>query len=350
MTENVPQASPDHSQVDAVLTTTRTVRRRLDFSRPVDNDILLECIDIAEQAPTGANLASRRWIIVRDQGVKDALAEHYQRVGLASMTAKAEAVRGTGHPYERLMASAIYLAEHLAEAPAIVIPTILGRYDNSGRPSLFDSVIQAAWSFCLALRARGLGSAWVTASLRDEASVKKILGTPDNVTEIVLLPVAYTRGTNFRLASRAPARAITSFDRYGTTFERGPLDGMRLEDGPGTLVEADVRAPLSSVWALVTDSLGADGRCVVDTRDEPRQLAYRTGDPQTPDARWRFDLEPNGDDTRLRFSYTIGPGRSDNVLDNAKNEGDLLRKRIDAVRADMQRTVANIKQRAESNP
>lgn len=378
--------NPDHAQVDAVLTTTRTVRRRLDFSRPVDNEILLECIDIAEQAPTGANLASRRWIIVRDQVVKDALAEHYQRVGLASMTAKAEAVRGTGHPYERLMASAIYLAEHLAEVPAIVVPAILGRYDNSGRPSLFDSVIQAAWSFCLALRARGLGSAWVTASLRDEASVKKILGTPENITEIALLPVAYTKGTNFRLASRAPARAITSFDRYGTTFERGPLDGMRLQDGPGTIVEVDVRAPLSTVWALVTDinvpaqfsteflraewenderGVGAvfasrnqhptfgerSVRCFVDARDEPRQFAWRTGDLQSPDARWRFDLEPNGDDTRLRFSYVIGPGRSDISLElphNREKEGDVLRNRIDAVRANMQRILEGIKQRAEA--
>jgi nitroreductase len=140
---------------------------------------------------------------VRDQVVKDALAGHYQRVGLASMTAKAEHVRGTGHPYERLMASAIYLAEHLADAPAIVVPAILGRYDNSGRPSLFDSIIQAGGSFCLALRARGLGTTWVTASLRDEATVKEILGTPENLTLIALLPVAYTKGTDFR---RAPPR------------------------------------------------------------------------------------------------------------------------------------------------
>ena len=90
--------------------------------------------------------------------------------------------------------------------PAIVIPTIIGRHDGSGRPGLFDSVIQAAWSFCLALRARGLGTTWVTAALQDEAKVKEILGIPAHMTEIVLLPVAWTKGTEFRRAPRHPAR------------------------------------------------------------------------------------------------------------------------------------------------
>ena len=125
------------------------------------------------------------------------------------MSAAAERLRGTGHPQEKVMASAAYLAEHLAEVPAIVIPTIIGRHDGSGRPGLFDSVIQAAWSFCLALRARGLGTTWVTAALQDEAKVKEILGIPPDMTEIVLLPVAWTKGTDFRRAPRHPARSIT---------------------------------------------------------------------------------------------------------------------------------------------
>ena len=140
------------------------------------------------------------------------------------MSSIAERLRGTGHPQERVMASAQYLAEHLAEVPAIVIPTIIGRHDGNGRPGLFDSVIQAAWSFCLALRARGLGTTWVTAALEDEARVKEILGIPDHMTEIVLLPVAWTKGTEFGRAPRHPARAITYFDRFGTTSERGPGD------------------------------------------------------------------------------------------------------------------------------
>jgi nitroreductase len=213
--------------VDEVLATTRAVRRRLDLDRPVDNQLLLDCIDLAEQAPTGGNLGSRRWIIVRDQGVKDQLGELYRETALPFMAAAAERLAGTGHRNERVVASAAYLAEHLAEVPAIVIPTIIGRHDGSSRPGLFDSVIQAAWSFCLALRARGLGTTWVTAALQDEATVKQILGIPDHMTEVVLFPVAWTKGTDFGRAPRHPARAITYFDRFGTTFETGPVDALR---------------------------------------------------------------------------------------------------------------------------
>ena len=103
----------------------------------------------------------------RDQRVKDQLGELYRETALPFMSAAAERLQGTGHPQEKVMTSAAYLAEHLAEVPAIVIPTVIGRHDGSGRPGLFDSVIQAAWSFCLALRARGLGTTWVTAALQD---------------------------------------------------------------------------------------------------------------------------------------------------------------------------------------
>ena len=335
----------DAPSVDEVLTTTRAVRRRLDLERPVDNELLLDCIDIAEQAPTGGNLGSRRWIIVRDQAVKDQLGELYRTAALGFMSRAAERLRGSGDPQEKVMASAAFLAEHLAEVPAIVIPTIIGRHDGSGRPGLFDSVIQAAWSFCLALRARGLGTTWVTAALQDEARVKEILGIPPHLTEIVLLPVAWTKGTDFRRAPRHPARAITSFDRFGTTFRSGPGEGLRFDDGPGLFVEVDVGAPAAGVWAIVTDLnapaafseefLGAEwqsdardvgavfvGRnhhpaigewtipCFVDVRDEARSFGWCTSDPDDPGARWRFDLEPVGGQTRLRFTYEMGPGQS----------------------------------------
>jgi len=113
----------DVAAVDEVLATTRAVRRRLDLDRPVDNQLLLDCIDLAEQAPSGGNLGSRRWLIVRDQAVKDQLGELYRQTALPFMSAAAERLRGTGQPQERVMASSTYLAEHLAEVPAIVIPT-----------------------------------------------------------------------------------------------------------------------------------------------------------------------------------------------------------------------------------
>jgi nitroreductase/uncharacterized protein YndB with AHSA1/START domain len=372
--------------VDEVLATTRAVRRRLDLDRPVDNQLLVDCIDLAEQAPTGGNLGSRRWIIVRDQGVKDQLGELYRETALPFMAAAAERLAGTGHRNERVVASAAYLAEHLAEVPAIVIPTIIGRHDGSSRPGLFDSVIQAAWSFCLALRARGLGTTWVTAALQDEATVKQVLGIPDHMTEVVLFPVAWTKGTDFGRAPRHPARAITYFDRFGTTFETGPADALRFDDGPGLVAELDIDAAASTVWSLITDIdlparfssefLGAEwegdergvgavfhGRnhhqaigewtipCFVDAYDEPRAFGWRTSDPDTPGARWRFDLEPLDGGTRLRFSYTIGPGPSGTSMAIANHPGKeprVLRRRLDEVHANMQATVAGVKQLAEA--
>src|SRR5215216_4480892 len=86
----------DPRHVDEVLATTRAVRRRLDLDRPVDNELLLDCIDLAEQAPTGGNLGSRRWLIVRDQAVQDRLGELYRATALPFMSAAAERLRGTG--------------------------------------------------------------------------------------------------------------------------------------------------------------------------------------------------------------------------------------------------------------
>jgi nitroreductase len=374
----------DITAIDEVLATTRAVRRRLDLQRPVENQTLLDCIDLAEQAPTGGNLGSRRWIIVRDQRVKDQLGELYG-ASASRFTTAADRLRSTDEENAKVMASAAYLASHLAEVPAIVIPTIIGRHDGSGRPGLFDSVIQAAWSFCLALRARGLGTAWVTAALADTAKVKQILGIPEHMTEIVMLPVAWTKGTSFRRAARQPAREITYFDRFGTTSERGPADALQFDDGPGAVAEADIAAAPSVVWPLVTDLnlparfstefVGADwageergvgavfrGRnthpavgewevpCFVDAYDEPRTFGWRTSDADTPGARWRFDLEPLGGGTRLRFSYVIGPGRSGTtaaITANPGKESRVLRRRLDEVYANMCRTVAGIKQIAE---
>ena len=375
----------DVSAVDEVLATTRAVRRRLDLDRPVDNQLLLDCIDLAEQAPSGGNLGSRRWIVVRDQAVKDQLGELYRETALPFMSAAAEQLRGTGHPQERVMASSAYLAEHLAEVPAIVIPTIIGRHDGSTRPGLFDSVIQAAWSFCLALRARGLGTTWVTAALQDEAKVKEILAIPEHMTEIVLFPVAWTKGTEFGRAPRHPARSITYFDRFGTTSERGPGDVLRFEDGPGAVAEIDIDASPRKVWALVTDInlparfstefRGADwagdergvgavfhGRnqhkaigewttpCFVDAYEEQRTFGWRTSDPDNPGARWRFDLEQRPGGVRLRLSYVMGPGPSGTTMAitaNSGKEARVLRRRLDEVSANLQRTVEGVKQLAE---
>jgi len=337
----------DVASVDHALSTTRAVRRRLDLERSVDEQIILDCIDVAEQAPTGGNLSSRRWMVIRDPKLKQGLADIYRQGAGQWMVNAADRLAGTGAPQEQNMASAAYLAEHLAEVPAIVIPTIIGRHDGSGRPGLFDSVIQAGWSFCVALRSRGLGTAWVTAVLTEQDAVKELLGLPEHLTEIAMFPVAWTKGTDFSPAPRHPARSITYFDGYARTYESGPSTPLRLSDGPGTIAEIDIDAPPSTVWPIISDinlsaayspefqgatwvddtaPVGVGAQFIgtnhndtfgefkvpsfIDTFEPAVAFGWRTSDMDNPGARWRFDLEPAGSGTRLRYSMILGPGPS----------------------------------------
>ena len=209
----------DLDQVDRLLTTTRSVRKRLDFDRDVPDRVIFDCIDLAEQAPSGGNDASRRWIVIKDEATKRKLGEIYARNG-EFMINVADRLEGSGHGKEKVFSSSAYLVENFAKAPALVIAAIWGIHDNSGRPGLFDSVIQSAWSFNLALRSRGLGSTWTTLLNASVDELAGILGIPDGITTIVTFPVAYTKGTEFKPAARRPAEQITYFDRWGFTKAR----------------------------------------------------------------------------------------------------------------------------------
>lgn len=205
----------DLEQVDALLSTTRAVRKRLDLDREVPDDVLLECLDLAIQAPTGSNRQGWRWMVIRDQAKKDALAEMYNRAAgtyLSDAAKDADAASQTG----RVMSSAVYLAENLHKVPVMVIPMIIGRPEEgvNGGAGLFGSIIPAMWSFQLALRSRGLGSAYTTLHLGLEQEASELLGIPDHMTQAGLLPVAYTIGTDFKPATRAPVSEITYLDTY----------------------------------------------------------------------------------------------------------------------------------------
>ena len=376
------------ASVDQALTTTRAVRLRLDLERPVDHQILLDCIDVAEQAPSGGNQGSRRWVIVREQKLKDELARIYLESAGRWMIESRDNMAGTGHPQERVMASAAHLAEHLAEVPAIVIPTIIGVHDGSGRPGLFDSVIQSVWSFCVALRARGLGTAWTTASLSRQDEVAELLGIPDGMTQIAMIPVAWTKGTEFRRAPRYPARQITYLDGFARTWESGPSSPPRLADGPGTVVEIDIKAAPPVVWPFVTDinfgaafseeflgarwadgvdgpALGAefigtnthpargtwDVPCFVHRFERHRQFGWVTSDPDNPGAQWRFELASIAGATRLRYALILGPGPSGlspAIAAMPDKEPRILARRIGEHRANMQQVVEGIKAAAEA--
>jgi nitroreductase len=207
----------DLSQTDLLLSTTRAVRKRLDLSRPVPPEVIVECLRLAVQAPTGSNSQGWRWMIVTDPEKKRALAEMYNSGGkgyLASAAAR-EMDEQTRKVYE----SALHLTDVLADVPVHVIPCIQGRLDNLpnlAAASAYGSVIPAAWSFMLALRSRGLGSAWTTLHLFKEKEAAELLGIPfDEVTQVALLPVGYTVGTAFQPAKRPPVENITYWDSWG---------------------------------------------------------------------------------------------------------------------------------------
>lgn len=209
----------DVANADLLLSTTRAVRRRLDLERPVETEVIFECLRLAVQAPTASNSQTWRWMIVTDDELKAEIAEVYRDEGMGYLRESLGQVEVEDDPAgRRVVESAIYLAENLEKVPVLVIPCIGGGIDFSDETeavTAFGSVIQAAWSFQLALRARGLGSTWTTFHLLQADRVAKLLGIPDGVRQVALIPVAYTKGTDFRPAKRPPVEGISFWNRWG---------------------------------------------------------------------------------------------------------------------------------------
>jgi nitroreductase len=207
---------------DELLTTTRSVRKRLDLDRPVERSVIEQCIDVAIQAPTGSNAQGWHWVVVEDAGRKRQIAQHYaasfdlyiDMPGASYAPDDARAKR-----QDAVKSSARYLRDHLHEVPAMVIPCQWGRLPDDApafmHAGYWGSILPAVWSFMLALRSRGLGSAWTTLHLPREREVADLLGIPfESCTQAGLLPVAYTKGTDFKKASRVPAREVIHWDRW----------------------------------------------------------------------------------------------------------------------------------------
>lgn len=212
----------DLSQTDRLLTTTRSVRKRLDLARPVERDVVLECLRIATQAPSGGNTQRWRWLVVDDADARTGIAKWYQASHDPYMAANRELAGDAlvaGSSPDRVMSSSIHLSDHMAEVPVHVIPCWLDRLPD--RPSAMDmagvygSLLPAVWSFMLALRARGLGAAWTTLHLAHEQEVGELLGIPDTVTQAALIPVAYYTGEDFKPAARKPVEAVTYWNVWG---------------------------------------------------------------------------------------------------------------------------------------
>jgi nitroreductase len=208
---------------DEVLATTRSVRKRLDFVRPVEREIVTECLDLALQAPTGSNRQGWQWMFVTDQAKKDALAKIYAD-NFALYRQMPRPQYGDDDPradrMDKVVDSAQYLADNMQRAPILLIPCLEGKPDNAiggFSASFWGSLLPAVWSFMLALRERALGSAWTTLHLINggEEQAADLLGIPyDRYSQAGLFPIAYTQGTDFKPASRLPAAAVSHWDEW----------------------------------------------------------------------------------------------------------------------------------------
>ena len=196
---------------DDLLTTTRSVRKRLDLERPVERAVVEECLRIGFQAPNGSNLQMYGWVLVDDPATRLAMAEIYRGGLQDQMAATAASAAPSVYPdtpgQQRISASVFHLVQHMQEVPVLVVPTVAGRMDGADifdQASRWGSVLPTVWNFMLALRTRGLGSAWTTLHLHRERDMADLLGIPyDSVTQAGMFPVAYTIGTDFKPADRS---------------------------------------------------------------------------------------------------------------------------------------------------
>jgi nitroreductase len=209
--------------VDEVLTTTRSVRKRLDFDRPVSRDVLTDCLELALPAPTGSNAQGWQWVFVEDAEKKKAIADIYlanARGYLSLPSAEYPDGDTRGERMPKVKDSAVYLAEHMHEAPVLMIPCLEGRVEKAPlglSASFWASLFPAAWSFCLALRSRGLGTCWTTLHLINDGDrqAAEVLGIPnDRYSQGGFFPIAYTKGTDFRPAKRLPAEQVTHWNTW----------------------------------------------------------------------------------------------------------------------------------------
>jgi nitroreductase len=200
---------------DELLSTTRAVRKRLDLTRPVPREVLEECLNLAQQAPTASYSQNWHFVVVTDAEKRAELGELWREVAYPYLQRGGGAREGQ---MLRIGDAVVHLAEHIHEVPVHVIPCVEGRYE--GKPnalvaSMFGSIIPAAWSFMLAARSRGLGSVWTTFHLMHEERAAEILGIPyEKVTQVALIPVAYTLGTDFKPGKRRPLDTMVHWDGW----------------------------------------------------------------------------------------------------------------------------------------
>jgi len=214
---------------DELLSTTRAVRKRLDFDRPLSMDVIKECMELAVQAPTGSNSQAWQFVFVTDEEKRKKIGDLYRQafsiykdmpMAIHKLHMESDDKNLTDSQ-TRSASSADYLGENMGRAPVLFIPCIAGRTDNEAgmnmlaQTATLGSIIPAAWNFMLAARARGIGSAWTTLHLMHEKEIADLLGIPfEEYTQVALIPLAYTKGTNFKPAYRPPVETVMHVNEW----------------------------------------------------------------------------------------------------------------------------------------
>ena len=223
----------DLDTVDHLLTTTHSVKKRLDFTRPVEPEVIERCIEIALHSPTGANYQGWHFMVLTDPKKRAALADLYRKGRRTTRAIRGEQPPGwrpddlRAEQHQAMADTSNYLDEHLHEVPVLIIACIEGQmeevpflyggpdFESFYNASVYGSILPAAWSLMLGLRARGVGSAWTTAHLVYEKEAAAIVGIPDHIIQAAMLPVAYFKGSDFKPAKRRPAQELTHWNTWG---------------------------------------------------------------------------------------------------------------------------------------
>jgi nitroreductase len=210
-----------HLSPDELLTTTRSVRKRLEFTRPVPLDLVRECLEVALQAPSGSNRQGWHWVVVTDGNRRRAIGDYYRQAVAAYLNSPGSAAALFAEDPERnavqrrVGESVAHLGEHMGEVPVLVIPCIRApRLGAGNQAGLWGSLLPAVWSYMLAARARGLGTAWTTLHLRYEKEISELLGIPDDIRQGALIPTAYYIGDTFKPAPRQPLDAVLHINTW----------------------------------------------------------------------------------------------------------------------------------------
>ncbi|MFI5732316.1 nitroreductase family protein [Kribbella sp. NPDC051587] len=206
---------------DELLTTTRTVRKRLDLEKPVPIELVRECIEVAVQAPSGSNRQTWHWMVVTDAEKRAAIGEYYrlaveQYLAGPGAAGKLHADDPERAPVQRRVGDSVaYLGERMGQVPVLVIPCLtVSKLPAGNQSGTWGSILPAAWSYCLAARARGLGTAWTTLHMVYEKEIQELLGLPEEIRQSVLLPTAYYTGDTFKPAPRQSLDDVIHIDTF----------------------------------------------------------------------------------------------------------------------------------------